>query len=242
MYDLKRRVYEVLEVSSVGDKSSRAYDVLLTTAIIVGMVPMTMKGENIYTRWIEIVVSGLFLIDYIARICTADYKMGYRHYRAYIAYILTPLAIFDLLSILPVLCLIPGVSSKVGLLRLFRFFRVFKLIRYSKTMVIIENVIRKVRNQLLAVLILIMVYIFVSAMLIFQLEPDIFDSFFDALYWATISITTIGYGDISPVTDAGRFIAMISALVGMAVIALPTGIITAAYMNEITKKKSKYEL
>ncbi len=242
MYDFKRRVYEVLEVSSVGDKSSRAYDVLLTTAIIVGMVPMTMKGENIYTRWIEIVVSGLFLIDYIARICTADYKMGYRHYRAYIAYLLTPLAIFDLLSILPVLCLIPGVSSKVGLLRLFRFFRVFKLIRYSKTMVIITNVIRKVRNQLLAVLILIMVYIFVSAMLIFQLEPDIFDSFFDALYWATISITTIGYGDISPVTDAGRFIAMISALVGMAVIALPTGIITAAYMNEITKKKSKYEL
>lgn len=242
MYDLKRRVYEVLEVSSVGDKSSRAYDVLLTTAIIVGMVPMTMKGENVYTRWIEIVVSGLFLIDYIARICTADYKMGYRHYQAYIAYLLTPLAIFDLLSILPVLCLIPGVSSKVGLLRLFRFFRVFKLIRYSKTMVIITNVIRKVRNQLLAVLILIMVYIFVSAMLIFQLEPDIFDSFFDALYWATISITTIGYGDISPVTDAGRFIAMISALVGMAVIALPTGIITAAYMNEITKKKSKYEL
>lgn len=242
MYDLKRRVYEVLEVSSVGDKSSRAYDVLLTTAIIVGMVPMTMKGENVYTRWIEIVVSGLFLIDYIARICTADYKMGYRHYRAYIAYLLTPLAIFDLLSILPVLCLIPGVSSKVGLLRLFRFFRVFKLIRYSKTMVIITNVIRKVRNQLLAVLILIMVYIFVSAMLIFQLEPGIFDSFFDALYWATISITTIGYGDISPVTDAGRFIAMISALVGMAVIALPTGIITAAYMNEITKKKSKYEL
>ncbi|MBQ2467143.1 MAG: ion transporter [Lachnospiraceae bacterium] len=242
MYDLKRRVYEVLEVSSVGDKSSRAYDVLLTTAIVVGMVPMTMKGENIYTRWIEIVVSGLFLIDYIARICTADYKMGYRHYRAYIAYILTPLAIFDLLSILPVLCLIPGVSSKVGLLRLFRFFRVFKLIRYSKTMVIITNVIRKVRNQLLAVLILIMVYIFVSAMLIFQLEPNLFESFFDALYWATISITTIGYGDISPVTDAGRFIAMISALVGMAVIALPTGIITAAYMNEITKKKSKYEL
>ncbi|SFT47866.1 voltage-gated potassium channel [Lachnospiraceae bacterium XBD2001] len=242
MYDLKRRVYEVLEVSSVGDKSSRAYDVLLTTAIVVGMVPMTMKGENIYTRWIEIVVSGLFLIDYIARICTADYKMGYRNYRAYIAYILTPLAIFDLLSILPVLCLIPGVSSKVGLLRLFRFFRVFKLIRYSKTMVIITNVIRKVRNQLLAVLILIMVYIFVSAMLIFQLEPNLFESFFDALYWATISITTIGYGDISPVTDAGRFIAMISALVGMAVIALPTGIITAAYMNEITRKKSKYEL
>ena len=109
-------------------------------------------------------------------------------------------------------------------------------------MIIIANVIRKVKTQLLAVLILITIYIFVSAMLIFQLEPDIFNSFFDALYWATISITTIGYGDISPVTPMGRMITMISALVGMAVIALPTGIITAAYMNEISKKKSKYEL
>ena len=70
----------------------------------------------------------------------------------------------------------------------------------------------------------------------------LFDSFFDALYWATISITTIGYGDIYPTTDIGRFITMISALMGVAVIALPSGMITAAYMNEISKKKSKYEL
>ena len=79
-------------------------------------------------------------------------------------------------------------------------------------------------------------------MLVFQMEQEIFDSFLDALYWATISITTIGYGDISPVTPVGRIITMISALVGMAIIALPTGIITAAYMNEINKKKTKYEL
>ena len=71
---------------------------------------------------------------------------------------------------------------------------------------------------------------------------DLFETFFDALYWATISITTIGYGDIYPTTDIGRFITMISALVGVAVIALPSGMITAAYMNEISKKKSKYEL
>ena len=109
-------------------------------------------------------------------------------------------------------------------------------------MIVIANVMRKVKTQLFAVLILIIVYIFVSAMLIFQLEPNLFNTFFDALYWATISITTIGYGDISPVTGVGRMITMISALMGMAVIALPTGIITAAYMNEITRKKSKYEL
>ncbi|RKM55477.1 ion transporter [Butyrivibrio sp. X503] len=242
MYNIKKRIYEVLEVSSVGDKSSRAYDVMITAAVIVGLLPMTMKGENTYTRIIELFTSLIFFADYCARVYTADYKMGFKSVRTYFAYILTPLAIMDILSILPVIALFVPVSGFIRLLKLFRFFRIFKLIRYSKTMIIIANVLRKVKTQLLAVLILILVYIFVSAMLVFQLEPDLFNTFFDALYWATISITTIGYGDISPVTPVGRMITMISALMGMAVIALPTGIITASYMNEITRKKSKYEL
>ena len=241
-YDFKRRIYEVIEVSSLGDVSSRAYDKLMTVGIIVGLVPLTFKSNNIYSIIIDFIVSILFVIDYIARIYTADYKMGYKHYRAYIAYIFTPLAIFDFLSILPIFYIFFPTWTIISLFRLFRIFRVLKLVRYSKTMIIIANVVRKVKSQLLAVLLLIIVYIFVSAMLIFQLEPNLFNTFFDALYWATISITTIGYGDISPVTPVGRLITMISALVGMAVIALPTGIITAAYMAEITKKKSKYEL
>ena len=241
-YDFKRRIYEVLEVSSIGDASSRAYDRLMTVAIIVGLIPLTLKGTNLFANLIDLIVSILFIIDYIARVYTADYKMGVKSYKAYLAYVTTPLAIFDLLSILPVLYVFIPVSSLIGLLRLFRVFRVLKLVRYSKTMVIISNVVRKVKKQLLAVLLLIIVYIFVSAMLIFQLEPDLFETFFDALYWATISITTIGYGDIYPVTNIGKLITMVSALMGMAVIALPTGIITAAYMAEITRKKSKYEL
>lgn len=242
MYDFKRRIYEVIEVSRIGDLSSRAYDRLMLTSIIVGLVPLTLKTNTRLTLAIDLITSILFVIDYIARIYTADYKMGFKNYKAYVAYIFTPLAIFDLLSIVPILYIFLPTSTIIGLFRLFRVFRVLKLIRYSKTMVIIANVIRKVKNQLIAVLLLIIVYIVVSAMLVFQLEPNLFDTFFDALYWATISITTIGYGDISPVTDLGRFITMVSALVGVAVIALPTGIITAAYMAEITKKKSKYEL
>ncbi|MBP5596924.1 MAG: ion transporter [Pseudobutyrivibrio sp.] len=242
MYDFKRRIYEVIEVSSIGDISSRAYDRLMTTAIIVGLLPLTVKEMNNYLVAIDIFVSILFIIDYAARVYTADYKMGYQNYRAYIAYIFTPLAIFDFLSIIPVVYIFIPVSGFISLLRLFRVFRMLKLVRYSKTMIIIRNVIRKVKSQLMAVLFLIIIYIFGAAMLIFQLEPNLFNNFFDALYWATISITTIGYGDIYPVTTVGRLITMISALVGMAVIALPTGIITAAYMAEITKKKSKYEL
>ena len=241
MEKYKRRIYEVIEVSSIGDASSRAYDVLMTTTVIVGLVPLTLKTDNFYTFVIEIITALILFVDYCARVYTADYKMGFKNIKAYIAYIFTPLAIFDLLSILPVIYLLFTIPS-LRLLKLIRIFRVLKLIRYSKTMIVIANVVRKVKTQLIAVLILITIYIFVSAMLIFQLEPNLFTTFFDALYWATISITTIGYGDISPVTGIGRMITMISALVGMAVIALPTGIITAAYMNEITRRKSKYEL
>ncbi|WP_026504557.1 ion transporter [Butyrivibrio sp. NC3005] len=242
MESLKRRTYEVIEASHEGDRSSKAYDILMTTAVIVGMIPLTMKKDNFYTMIIELLTAIIFLIDYCARVYTADYKMGYKNIKAYIAYVLSPLAVFDFLSLLPIIYIFFPVSSVIGLLKLFRIFRILKLIRYSKTMVIIANVIRKVKSQLIAVLILIVIYIFVSAMLIFQLEPDLFDDFFAALYWATISITTIGYGDITPTTNIGQFITMISALVGVAVIALPTGMITAAYMNEISKKKSKYEL
>lgn len=240
--DSKRRVYEVLEASQTGDASSKAYDMLMTTAVIVSLIPLTLKTENIYTKYIDIFTFIILFIDYIARLYTADYKMGYKSVSAYIAYLFSPLAIFDFLSLVPILYVIWPVKTSLKLLRLFRAFRVVKLVRYSKTMVVISNVLRKVKKQLGAVLILIVIYIFISAMLIFQLEASLFNNFLDALYWATISITTIGYGDISPVTTAGRVITMISALVGMAVIALPTGIITAAYMDEIRRKKSKYEL
>lgn len=242
MDSFKKRIYEVIEVSSIGDRSSRAYDVLMTTAVLVGMVPLTLKRDNIYTIAIEIVTCIIFIIDYCARVYTADYKMGYKSIKTYIAYVFTPLAIFDLLSILPILYVFLPISSSIGLFRLFRIFRIIKLVRYSKTMIVIANVLRKAKTQLMAVLILIIIYIFVSAMLIFQLEPNLFSNFFDALYWATISITTIGYGDIYPTTQLGRLITMISALVGVAVIALPSGMITAAYISEINKKKSKYEL
>lgn len=244
----KRRLFEIIEASRDHDRASSAYDFMILTAVLVGMVPMTMKTGNLYTKLIDLLTVSIFIIDYLLRIYTADYKMGVKSIVSYIAYALSPMAIIDLISIAPVLgFFIPG-NTIVGMFRLFRLlrifqlFRVLKLFRYSKTLVTIVRVAKKVKNQLLAVLILTFVYIITSALLIFQIEPDLFNSFFDAMYWATISITTIGYGDISPLTSLGRFITMISALVGVAIIALPSGIITAAYMDEINKHKSKFEL
>lgn len=241
MEKFKRRIYEIIEVSSNDDMASRAYDIMMLAAVVVGLIPLTMKLDNRYTIAIDMLTSFIFLFDYVIRFYTSDYKMGIKSYKAYVAYVFTPMSIVDLLSVIPIITFFAPYSF-ISLCRLFRIFRVLKLVRYSKTMVVIENVLRRVKRQLLAVMMLTIVYIMASAMFIFQLEPDIFSSFFDAIYWATISITTIGYGDISPVTPMGRFVTMLSAVVGVAVIALPSGIITAAYMDEITRKKGKHEL
>lgn len=239
----KKRTYEIIEASKEDDVVSKAYDTMMSVAVVVGLIPLVFKGENQYTGPIDLVTGILFLVDYVLRFYTSDYKMGIKSYKAYIAYVFTPMAIIDLLSVIPVFTMLfPTRVVGLGMFRVFRILRVLKLIRYSKTMTVVANVLHRVRKELYAVLMLTLIYIAASAMLIFQLEPDLFNSFFDALYWATISITTIGYGDISPVTSAGRMITMASALVGVAVIALPSGIITAAYMDEIKKKKSKFQL
>lgn len=238
----KKRLYEIIEVSIDDDIASKAYDIMMLVAVVVGLIPLMIKGNNRYTVLIDLVTIIIFIFDYVIRIYTADFKMGVKSYKAYVAYMLSPLAIIDLLSIVPVMSFFFPEVTAFGLFRIFKVVRVFKLARYSKTMVTIVNVLRNVREQLLAVLILALVYIMASAMVIFQVEPNLFETFFDAFYWATISITTIGYGDIAPVTTMGRTITIISSLVGVAIIALPSGIITAAYMDELKRKKSRHEV
>ena len=242
--DVKRRIYEIIEISKDNDKGSRAYDVMILVTVLTSFMPLMVKTTSPYTNHIDIVTGIIFIIDYAVRVYTADYKMGIKSWKAYLRYMVTPMAIIDLLSIIPIFDLLVPTKTILGTLKVFRVLRVLKVIRYSTTMVLIANVLRRVKKELGAVLAFTCIYIYTSALIIFQVEPHIFKNFFEAIYWATISITTIGYGDISPVTPVGRCVTMISALVGVAIIALPSGIITAAYMEEIKRRKTKgkYEL
>ena len=121
------------------------------------------------------------------------------------------------------------------LLRAIKVLRLLKFLRYSKTFGVVANVLRKQKKVLSAVATLAIGYIVISALLIYNIEPESFDTFFDALYWATISLTTVGYGDIYPVSDVGRVVTMVSSVFGIAVVALPAGVITAGYMAELTE-------
>lgn len=150
------------------------------------------------------------------------------------------MAIIDLLSILPSITILNSgfrLLKIFRLMRTFRVFRVFKAVRYSKNIMLILRVLKRQRDSLLVVLWLAIAYVLVSALIIFNVEPQTFDSFFDAIYWATVSLTTVGYGDIYPVSMAGQVITMLSAVLGIAIVALPASIITAGYMEEINLKK-----
>lgn len=112
-----------------------------------------------------------------------------------------------------------------------------KFLRYSKSFIIILNVFKKQKRVLSAVATMAVAYVLISALVILNVEPDSFNSFFDAIYWATVSLTTVGYGDIYPVTTIGRIVTMVSSIFGIAIIALPSGIITAGYLDEINRKE-----
>ena len=116
-----------------------------------------------------------------------------------------------------------------------------KFLRYSKSIRVIVEVLKKEREPLLAVCYMALGYILVTALIMFSAEPDTFDNFFDALYWATTALTTVGYGDIYPITDVGRLVSMVSSLAGIAVVALPAGIITAGYLSAIKEQKDVIE-
>ena len=170
------------------------------------------------------------------RLITADFKLKENSAIAFVKYPFTPWAVVDLLSILPAITVLnPGFKlfRLLRIIRTLRVLRVFKAFRYSKSIKIIARVIQNSRGPLVAVCTLAICYILVSALVIFNVEADSFDSFFDAIYWATVSLTTVGYGDIYPVTTSGRIITMISSIFGIAIVALPAGVITAGYLDAL---------
>ncbi len=153
--------------------------------------------------------------------------------------------IFDLLSILPIVNLLSPTFKLARVSRLFKTMSVFKVIRYFEPLEIVMSVMRRQIVVLCTVFTLALFYIFITALIMFNAEEQInpetgellFNTFFDAFYWSACTLTTVGYGDIYPISQIGRLISIISAMVGIAIIALPSGIITAGYMEEIRSRR-----
>ena len=237
---MRKRIYEIIELSQGTDTISKVYDFFMMAVIISSLIPLAFKETNNIFSIIDNISVTIFIIDYILRWLTADFKYDNRSVKSFAKYPFSCMAIIDLLSILPSMTMLNSgfkVLRIFRLVRTFRIFKVFKLFRYSRNIQIIMNVLKKSKNALLTVCTLAIGYIIVCALIIFNVEPDSFENFFEAIYWATVSLTTMGYGDIYPITAFGRIITMLSAFVGIAIVALPAGIITAGYMSEIENEK-----
>lgn len=237
---MKRKLYEIIVVSGTNNKASHLYDCIMMLVIIISLIPLAFKSTNIAFLVIDYIATFVFIIDYIIRWITANYKFNTNNPLCYVVYPFTPMAVVDLIVILSSFSLFSAGFKILKILRLMRTFRVLralKFLRYSKSLAIIINVIKKEKNSLSAVATLAIAYVLLSALVIFNVEPDSFDTFFDAVYWATVSLTTVGYGDIYPTSVLGRIVTMISSVLGIAIIALPSGIITGGYLNEVNSEK-----
>lgn len=237
---MRKRIFEIIESARGGDRASSVYDGLMMVLIVVSLVPLAFKEETPALGMIDRACACVFVLDYALRLLTADYKLPGRGAAAFVLYPFTPMAVVDLLSVLPSFTLISRGFKVLRVLRMFRalrVLRVFKAARYSRSVRIILGVLRRSRDALLAVCTMALVYVLICALVILNVEPDSFDNFFEAVYWATVSLTTMGYGDIYPVTTVGRVFTMLSSVFGIAIIALPAGIITAGYMEALQEEK-----
>ena len=226
---MRKKIYNILNQNAI-------YDTFMFTVIIMSIIPLAFVKQQSWMTLIDRITVIIFIVDYILRWFVAD-KLSNK-LNKFILYPLTPMAIIDLLSILPSITLL---NSSFKLLKIFRLFKslrllkILKLVRYSKSITMICNVFKKQKETFITILVMAITYILVSALVIINVEPETFPTYFDALYWATISLTTVGYGDVYAVTTIGKIITMISSFLGIAVVALPAGIITSALMDELSK-------
>lgn len=244
----RKDLYDILNPGRKFHRLSHIYEFYMLTMILLSIIPLLFLKYYSIFKIFDIVSVIAFIIDYVARWSCADIELKKSKWKSFLIYPFTPMAIIDLLSILPGLNVLEPSFKLLRLTRIFRIFRVIRAIRYSKNLMMFMNILRKQKDTLLSVLALAIAYVLITAIIMFNVEPPInpttgnptFKSFFDALYWATITLTSVGYGDIVPVTTAGRIVSMLSAVFGVAIIALPSGVITGAYLNELNLRKEKH--
>lgn len=248
--NLKKRIFEVIQAAEDGDTASKLFDLSIIALILVnvclliaGTFNISQKTRSIFST-IETISVIIFTAEYLLRVWTASYLYpDSRPAIARIRYIFSFMAFVDLISILPFyLPFILPIDLKVlRMLRLLRVFRLLKVNRYTSALSTIGNVLKRKSNQLISSLIVVFILMIISSLLMYSVEnpvqPEVFNNAFSGLWWAIATFTTVGYGDIYPITGWGRLFSSIIALLGIGLVAVPTGIISAGFIEEMEEEK-----
>lgn len=253
MNKIKNRVFEIIEVAKEGDILSKIFDISIITLIVFNILffllstiqELNLKFTNFF-YYFELVSVIIFTIEYVLRIWTCEFIKGYENgIKGKIKFIFTPMLLLDLFAFLPfyVPFLIKIDLRFLRIFRLFRIFRIFKLGRYSYALKTIGNVIKSKKEELLMSIFVLFILLIFSSCLMYYIEnefqPDKFKNVFDAMWWSVATLTTVGYGDIYPVTNLGKLLGSFIALLGIGFFALPTGIIASGFAEEIKKREKE---
>ncbi len=248
--NIRKQIYDIIGPGYLENDGvwSQLYHMSMSFVIGVSIIPLLFREQPSFFLYFDVIPAIIFVIDYILRWITADYELK-KGWVSFLIYPFSFMAIIDMLSILPTIHMLSPTFKAARVTRLLRILRVVKFIRYYEPLEIIMAVIKRQGRILWTVFSLALFYIFITALIMFNAEEDVnpntgeylFHNFFDAVYWAACTLTTVGYGDIYPVSQIGRFISMISAFVGVAIVALPSGIMTAGYLDELKARRDQKE-
>ncbi len=252
----RERLFGIIEVGNDLDFISRAYDFVNVFAIVVNLiVSVMMTYDELVQRYgtIFMVAEGVtvafFCVDYILRLWTA--KILYPKLsepRALLKYIFSFAGIIDLLSFLPYYLPVffPAGTIAFRMIRIVRIFRLFRINAYYDSLAVIKDVIYGKRQQLLSSVFIILVLMLASSLCMYSLEheaqPEVFSNAFSGIWWATSTLLTVGYGDIYPITTLGKLFGILISFLGVGMVAIPTGIISAGFVDQYAniKKNTEY--
>ena len=242
----QKRIYSMVSTGVTDNRLNQFYDIFSTLALVANLVcAFASTFDNLEAQYgllfdyVDEITVFFFAIDYALRIITAEqqYK-GYSTGAAIGKYVTSGYGIIDLLSFLPhyLPTFFPAGATVFRMLRVVRIFRLFRINAYSDSLTLIGNVLSKKKTQLLASVFVIVMLIMASSLCMYSVEheaqPEVFKNAFSAIWWATSTLLTVGYGDIYPITTMGQILGIIITFLGVGLVAIPTGIISAGFVEE----------
>ncbi len=242
---LKERVYRILEHPDDSDPIAKVWNLVIVGAIVVSTLALIAETvQSVHHqfhpifRTIEFASLGLFGTEYVMRLWAITCSPRFSHpLFGRLRFAITPLALIDLLAIAPAFLAARVDLRFLRVARLARVLRILKLARYSQGMGLIGRVVRRKKEELLvAVGLFVILLVMTSALMYFaehHVQPKAFSSIPAAMWWAVVTMTTLGYGDVYPITVMGRILAGITALLGIFAFALPTSILGAGFLAEL---------